>query len=86
MGNLCPNASWIDVKNWFEPFGRVMDVFVKQSSNSHKGSFIFVRFREKKDMLKAIECGDPSVMNGRFLQVKMANMRKIELTCENPQS
>ncbi|EOX92382.1 Uncharacterized protein TCM_001337 [Theobroma cacao] len=51
--NLSKKMSWLAIKEAFEEYGRVVDVFIPRESSQDRGrsvNYAFIRYREKQRM------------------------------------
>ncbi|KAK6281328.1 hypothetical protein POUND7_015153 [Theobroma cacao] len=73
IGNLDKEVEWRPLKNTFDEFEVVMDVFIPRQKGRNDSCYAFVRYREAKEMTRAIWMGHGRRLNGRRIRVMEAD-------------
>ena len=75
VGNLSNRVSRGSLWEAFLSYGKVMDVFIHQTSrrSNKESTFAFVRYRKESEMIKAIEQGHGRKVDGWFIRVNKAS-------------
>ncbi|OMO54979.1 hypothetical protein COLO4_36277 [Corchorus olitorius] len=75
VGNISRNVKKKDLWDWFNRFGRVVDVYIPKSARLRAGessAFAFVRYKLERDAHRAIEVGNGSLFGNRRVVVSLA--------------
>ncbi|XP_050707391.1 serine/arginine-rich splicing factor 2-like [Eriocheir sinensis] len=71
LNNLAYGMTREDLKRVFEKFGEIGDVYIPNGSRG----FGFVRYYNACDAEDAVEAMDGRTLNGREIEVEMANLK-----------
>ncbi|KAL4325630.1 hypothetical protein GQ457_11G000690 [Hibiscus cannabinus] len=75
VGNLSSKVKWRDLKQLFQRFGQVLDVFIPKKTDASGSNFGFVRFPSKREAEMAVFMFEGAWVVDRRIQVNLARFR-----------
>lgn len=76
VGNLSYQTRRFELKDYFQQFGRVVDVVVMESPTGQSKGFGYVEFETQEEARDALTHADNTLLAGRHIRVDMATERK----------
>ncbi|EOY04253.1 Uncharacterized protein TCM_019509 [Theobroma cacao] len=78
IGNLQQEVEWRKLKEIFDEFSVVVDIFLPCPKRNTTTRYAFVRYREERELTKVVFLGHGRMINGRRIRVSKAEKPKNE--------